>query len=52
MKKLIIGITIGLIGSAAASFFNFDGRRTNIGGVDCVVVKVGDGGGVSCNWGK
>ena len=50
MKGFIIGLCIGFMGVATASFFNFESRKTTIDGTTCIVVKLKDSVGVSCDW--
>lgn len=50
MKGFIIGLSIGLMSVAYASFFSFQSQKTTIGGKTCIIVKAGSGVGVSCDW--
>lgn len=54
MKFAIILILTAASFMYAGTYFAFDGRKTRIDGVECVVVQTRNknGIGVSCNWRK
>jgi len=53
MKYLVL-LMLATASVYAGTYFAFDGRKTTVDGVECVVVRArsGNGIGVSCNWGK